>query len=68
MDFQSSEKFCQLLKCVLEVMCQILEISDSNEMSKNAEEILSYLKSVMVMEASSAVRCVRQVCTLNVVR
>ncbi|GIX84161.1 huntingtin [Caerostris extrusa] len=41
-------------------MCQILEISDSSEMSKNAEEMLCYMKSVMVMEASSAVRCVRQ--------
>ncbi|GFT39474.1 huntingtin [Nephila pilipes] len=60
MDFQSSEKFCQLLRCVLDVMCQMLEISDSSEMSKNAEEMLCYMKSVMVMEASSAVRCVRQ--------
>ncbi|CAL1269720.1 unnamed protein product [Larinioides sclopetarius] len=58
--YKSSEKFCQLLKCVLDVMCQILEISDSCEMSKNAEEMLCYMKSVMVMEASSAVRCVRQ--------
>ncbi|GFS71533.1 transposable element Tcb2 transposase [Trichonephila clavipes] len=60
MDFQSSEKFCHLLRCVLDVMCQILEISDSSEMSKNAEEMLCYMKSVMVMESSSAVRCVRQ--------
>ncbi|XP_015913152.2 huntingtin [Parasteatoda tepidariorum] len=60
MDFQSNEKFCQLLHCCLEVMCQILEICDSTEMGKNAEEILCYLKSIMVMEPSSSVQCVRQ--------
>lgn len=62
MDFQSSEKFCHLLKCVLNVMSQMLEVSETLEMSKNAEEILCYLKSLMVMEPCSSVQCVRQVC------
>lgn len=60
MDFQSSEKFCHLLKCGLDVMSQLLEIADSLEMGKHAEEILSYLRSVMTMESSSTVQCVRQ--------
>ncbi|KFM77552.1 Huntingtin, partial [Stegodyphus mimosarum] len=60
MDFQSSEKFCHLLKCTLDVMSQILEVSESHEMGKSAEEILSYLKSLMVMESCSSVQCVRQ--------
>ncbi|XP_054721499.1 huntingtin-like [Uloborus diversus] len=60
MDFQSSEKFCQLLKCGLDVMSQILEMSESHDMVKNSEEILCYLKSLMVMEPCSSVQCVRQ--------
>uniref|UniRef100_A0A061QFU3 Putative huntingtin n=1 Tax=Cupiennius salei TaxID=6928 RepID=A0A061QFU3_CUPSA len=60
MDFQSSEKFCHLLKCALDVMSQMLEVSETLEMSKNAEEILCYLKSLMVMEPCSSVQCVRQ--------
>lgn len=62
MDFQSSEKFCHLLKCALDVMSQMLEMSETLEMSKNAEEILCYLKSLIVMEPCSSVQCVRQVC------
>ncbi|XP_035223827.1 huntingtin-like, partial [Stegodyphus dumicola] len=60
MDFQSSEKFCHLLKCTLDVMSQILEVSESHEMGKSAEEILCYLKSLMVIESCSSVQCVRQ--------
>lgn len=66
MDFQSSEKFCHLLKCALDVMSQMLEMSETLEMSKNAEEILCYLKSLMVMEPCSSVQCVRQVSFISI--
>lgn len=61
-DFQSNEKFIQLLKCTLVVLSQVLEIAECSEMSKHAEEILYYLKSVMSVEPCTSVQCVRQVC------
>lgn len=61
MDFGSVDKFRGLLKVTLDVLSQILEISTLEEMGSHAEELLTYSKSVMSMEACSAIKCVRQV-------
>ncbi|XP_067133027.1 huntingtin isoform X2 [Centruroides vittatus] len=60
LDLQSGEKFTGLLQACLDTLSQLLEVANSKEMGKYAEEILSYLKSVLSIEACATVQCIRQ--------
>ncbi|XP_023232349.1 huntingtin-like [Centruroides sculpturatus] len=60
LDLQSGEKFTGLLQACLDTLSQLLEVANSKEMGKCAEEILSYLKSVLSIEACATVQCIRQ--------
>uniref|UniRef100_T1IW53 Huntingtin n=1 Tax=Strigamia maritima TaxID=126957 RepID=T1IW53_STRMM len=60
LDMQGSERFSALLRTCLDVMSQLLEISTMTEVGEHAEEILSYLKSTITMEAMPTLRCVQQ--------
>ena len=61
LDLNSSEKFETLLKTALTVLSQVLEIACLGEVSKHADELLSYLKSTVSMEPTGSVLCVQQV-------
>lgn len=60
LDLQSGEKFTGLLQACLDTLSQLLEVANSKEMGKCAEEILSYLRSVLSIEACATVQCIRQ--------
>ncbi|KAG1678706.1 Huntingtin [Nymphon striatum] len=60
LDVQSTEKLIGLLKSCLTNLCQILEIAGIDEMGKCADELLSYLKSVLIIDSSSTIQCVQQ--------
>ena len=61
LDLSSAEKFETLLRIALNVLSQVLEIACLGEISKHADEMLSYLKSTVSMEPTGSVLCVQQV-------
>ncbi|XP_078588724.1 huntingtin-like isoform X3 [Branchiostoma floridae x Branchiostoma japonicum] len=60
LDPSATEKFLGLLKTVLNVLSQVLEIATFIDISKYVEELLSYLKSTVAMEPTSTIQCVEQ--------
>ncbi|XP_078660473.1 huntingtin-like [Branchiostoma floridae x Branchiostoma belcheri] len=60
LDPSATEKFTGLLKTVLDVLSQVLEIATFIDISKYVEELLSYLKSTVAMEPTSTIQCVEQ--------
>ncbi|XP_066278564.1 huntingtin-like isoform X4 [Branchiostoma lanceolatum] len=60
LDPSATEKFTGLLKTVLDVLSQVLEIATFIDISKYVEELLSYLKSTVAMEPASTIQCVEQ--------
>ncbi|XP_019635502.1 PREDICTED: huntingtin-like [Branchiostoma belcheri] len=60
LDPSATEKFTGLLKTVLNVLSQVLEIATFIDISKYVEELLSYLKSTVAMEPTSTIQCVEQ--------
>lgn len=62
LDLNSSDKFCSLLRTALMVFSQILEVTSLQEVGKHADELLAYMKSTVLIEATGTVLCVQQVC------
>ncbi|XP_041368406.1 huntingtin-like isoform X2 [Gigantopelta aegis] len=60
LDLSSVDKFCSLLRTVLTVLAQILEIATLFDIGKHAEEFLGYLKSTIALEPTYTVLCVQQ--------
>ncbi|RWS13922.1 huntingtin-like isoform X3 [Dinothrombium tinctorium] len=56
----SRNKLSSFLGTVLQVLSQVLEVGTLKFIGKYAEELLEYLKSVIVVEPSASVFCVRQ--------
>ena len=61
LDLSSQEKFGSLLRTVLHVFSQVLEIAGLVETGRHAEEMLGYLKATIAMEATASILCVQQV-------
>lgn len=57
----TNDKFLQTLKSTLTVLSQLLELATLNEVSRCADELLSYLASTFALEPSVSLICVRQV-------
>ena len=62
LDLSSSDKFCSFVRTTLDVLAQLLEIATLFDVGKHADEILHYFKSTVVLEPTSTVLCVQQVC------
>ncbi|GFO37998.1 huntingtin-like [Plakobranchus ocellatus] len=60
LDLTSSDKFCTMLKAVLTVLSQLLEIATLYDVGKVTEELLGYLKVTMSLEPTWTVQCVQQ--------
>lgn len=60
LDSSASEKFLHLLKTTLQATSQILEMATVNEAGRFTEELLSYLRSIVVLEPTDTVHCVLQ--------
>ncbi|XP_055860312.1 huntingtin-like [Biomphalaria glabrata] len=60
LDLTSSDKFCTILRTVLTVLSQLLEIATLYDIGKVTEEILGYLKVTMALEPTWTVLCVQQ--------
>lgn len=61
LDLSSVDKFGSMLRTVLDVFSQLLEIAGLMELGKHADELLGYLKAGFTMEATASVQCVQQV-------
>ncbi|KAJ9589854.1 hypothetical protein L9F63_017009 [Diploptera punctata] len=60
LDSMASEKFVSLLRVTLETLSQLLEVGTLHETGRIAEEILSYLRSTVVVEPTATIKCVQQ--------
>nr|XP_023020492.1 huntingtin [Leptinotarsa decemlineata] len=59
-DSVSSQTFLELLVTTLQSLSVLMEVSSLTEFGKIAEDILIYLRSTFVVEASATVECVQQ--------
>lgn len=64
LDLMNSEKFVHVLSVILHVLSQMLEVASLVDIGKYAEELLSYLRSTITVEATTSVLCVQQVSLL----
>ena len=61
LDLSSTDKFGSLLQAGLETFSLMLEVAGLPEVGKHAEELLSYLRAAVTLEATTAIHCVQQV-------
>lgn len=60
MESETSEKFIDFLRKILHSLSVIMEIATLTEFGRIAEDILSYLRSLFILDASTCVECVQQ--------
>ncbi|XP_064630020.1 huntingtin-like [Lineus longissimus] len=60
LDLSTTDKFGSLLKVILEVLSQVLEIATLSEIGKHIDELLGFLKVTVTLEPTSSVLCVQQ--------
>ena len=61
LDLGNSDKFGTLLRTVLQVLSQLLEVAGLVEVGRHAEELLHYLRSTVTLESAASILCVQQV-------
>ena len=63
------DRFCGFLQTVLDVTCQVFEITVFEDVGGHAEEILSYLTSAFEVEPTSAIQSVNYyLCNFSLAR
>lgn len=60
LDTNASEKFLLLLKITLKTTSQVLEMASVTETGRIAEELLFYLRSIVILDPTNSVVCVLQ--------
>nr|XP_039263514.1 huntingtin-like [Styela clava]XP_039263521.1 huntingtin-like [Styela clava] len=60
LDGDENDRFCILLQAVLDVFCQILEITTFEDIEKYTEDLLMYLRTIFTIEPTQTVQSVQQ--------
>lgn len=60
-DSSTSERLSLFLQSVLDALATILEVSELYDVGKHSEEVLTYLRLIIVVEPVACLHCVQQV-------
>ena len=63
-DGSTSERLSLFLQSVLEALTTVLEVSELHDVGKHSEEVLTYLRLIIIVEPVACLHCVQQVTTI----